>query len=86
MTFDVLRASPGREVAFVSGPPGRFVRVGSPCAGLVLDVNPPKLRANVVANAAGEASLHQFVPLAACGLGVQAVDVASCLTTEMLVL
>lgn len=86
MTFDVTSATPGGTVAFVSGPPGVWVKAGGLCAGITLAVNPPTLRASVSANAAGEVSVMQFVPAAACGLGVQAVDVASCTPTGMVVL
>lgn len=86
MTFDVTNATPGGTVAFVSGPPGVWVKVGGLCAGITLAVNPPTLRASVAANASGEVSVMQFVPAAACGLGVQAVDVASCTPTGMVVL
>jgi WD40 repeat protein len=86
MTFDVSNASPGGVVAYVSGPPGVWVKVGGACSGLVLAVNPPTIRASIVANAAGETTLVQFVPAGACGLGVQAVDAATCTPTGMVVL
>jgi WD40 repeat protein len=87
MDFDVTGATPGGVVAFVSGPPGVFVKPGPPCTGLTLDVSPPTLRAMIVADAAGNASVRgMFVPAGACGLGVQAVDVATCTPTGMVVL
>jgi len=87
MDFDVTGATPGGSLALFSGPPGVFVKPGPPCLGLTLDISPPTLRILLIADAAGTASLAGvFVPAAACGLGVQVVDITACMPTGMVVL
>ncbi|TAH35492.1 MAG: hypothetical protein EYC70_12600 [Planctomycetota bacterium] len=86
VTLDFSGATAGGTVAVVYGPGGVFTYNGSPCTGLMLDVNPPTLAVLMHADAAGMASLTVNAPPSAAGKTVQGVDVASCTTSNPVVL
>ncbi len=73
-------------VAFLYGQPGVFIKNGNPCNGLSLGISNPTLASMRTANGAGTATLSFNAPQGACGRTVQCVDVASCTTTNTLIL
>jgi hypothetical protein len=87
-TFTVTNATPLGIVAFFYGRPGSFTQSdpNKPCLGLVLDLRTPVLATMRVASAAGVATAATPVSTPGCGLGVQAVDVASCRRTNRVIL
>ncbi|KAA3614560.1 MAG: hypothetical protein DWQ01_00835 [Planctomycetota bacterium] len=79
-------ASPHGLLAVIYGQPGSFTNPNPPCQGLVVDLASPTLASLLTADNSGDANLHFFAPSGACGLSVQVVDVAACLTTNVVVL
>lgn len=91
MTLTVTGATPLKKVAFFYGFPGSFTNPNPPCVGLVMNIvglpgTTPTLIAVQTANIAGVATLSGNVPAALCGRTVQAVDVASCTTSNTITL
>lgn len=86
LTLIISDASPHGSVAIVYGPAGGFVKPTPPCQGLTLGVSPPSLGAVRTADAAGVATLNFNAPPGACGRSVQAVDVTTCVATNVIVL
>lgn len=82
----VAGATPGGTVLLLSGPAGSTTRGGPPCAGLTLAIAPPTLRAARTADGAGAVALSFNAPAGACGATVQAVDVAACAVSNVVVL
>jgi hypothetical protein len=81
----VVDATPGQHVQFASGttPGTRTVRRG-PCAGVQGDLQNPTPRFDLIANDYGIASTTIQATAPMCGAGlVQAIDVATCLTTSV---
>ncbi len=78
ITLMVAGATPGRGVAIAYGPAGSYTLTIPPCVGLVLDISSPTLGRILQADAAGAASLTFTVGGGACGVTVQAVDLATC--------
>jgi hypothetical protein len=81
----VVDATPGQHVQFASGttPGTRTVRRG-PCAGVQGDLQNPTPRFDLIANDYGIASTTIQATTPMCGAGlVQAIDVATCLTTSV---
>lgn len=80
MTFSVSGETAGGQIAFLYGPPGSFTQGGSPCAGTVVDVNPPTIAQNSTAT-----SVSGTVPAGACGtIRVQAVDISTCTVSNFI--
>lgn len=86
VTFTASGATPSRLVAFAYGNAGSFTLAIPPCAGLVLNIANPTLAALITANTVGEAVLSLTAPPGACGLTLQAVDVATCEKSNAVVL
>jgi len=84
--LDVTGATPNSNVALLYGNAGVFVKSGNPCSGLVLGIANPTLAAMLPSNGSGNATLAFNAPPAACGRTVQAVDVASCVATNTIIL
>ncbi len=91
MTLTVSGATPGGLVAMLYGVPGSYTYPGTPCTGIVLGIiNPngtaPTLATTQTANSAGVLVINFNAPASVCGLSVQAVDVASCTTSNIVTL
>jgi tricorn protease-like protein len=86
MVLTVAGASPGGPVAYLYGPSGIYTNPSMPCAGVVLNINPPNLGALDTADGAGGSVVNLSAPLAACGLTVQVVDLTTCVPTNSLIL
>ncbi len=79
-------ATANGSVAILHGPAGTFVQPTPPCQGLTLGVNPPTLGTVVSADGFGTAALNFNAPPGVCGRSVQAVDVTTCVATNVIVL
>ena len=88
MTFAFAGYTPSGIIAAVYGPAGAFVVPGGACAGLALGLLPINASSPILigADGAGAATVVQNVPAAGAGLSVQAVDVASCTGSGVIVL
>lgn len=86
VTLNVTNCTPGGNVAVIHGQAGASVRSGNPCNGMVLGILNPSFGGMLTANGSGSASLSFNAPAGACGRSVQAVDVASCTPTNVIVL
>ncbi len=82
----VQGASAHGKVALACGAAGNFTRAMPPCAGLFLCVMPPVRMAILDADLSGTAILHLSATAGLCGLSVQAVDGATCVATNVIVL
>lgn len=83
-TIELADGSPAGDVAFLRGSgPGSTVVPGGPCAGIVVDLAGPRLLAVVTADAAGGLEVVRDLPEAACGVTIQAVDLTSCSTSNV---
>ncbi len=87
MTFSISGATPSRAVAVVygAGDGPTTVPGGFPCAGTMLEVGGPGLAyQQFTADASGNVTVTTNVPAGACGsLRIQALDVASCATSNV---
>lgn len=86
MTFTATGCTPGGSVAFCYGfGTNLTIPNGNPCAGTVLNVGNPNFGYRTAnADASGVATLVANVPAAACRrVNVQALDVRSCLTSNV---
>lgn len=79
-------ASPWQLVAFGVGLPGSFTIPGGPCAGTVVDLDNPFLGGLANADGNGDVAVIVKVPAGVCGLSVQALDVATCSLSDLVVL
>lgn len=91
MTFTATGATPSGTVAFVWGTSGSFVIPGGyPCAGTMLGLTPllapPPGYALDAADGSGTAVFSVNVPPVGCGLLLQAVDLSTCTTTNVVTL
>lgn len=70
----------GAYAVFTSAAPGAFALPPGPCAGTTtgLDAAGFAVRATGLATAAGQATVSSPLPVAACGLKFQVLDVVSC--------
>ena len=89
MSFTASGVTPGGTVAFVWGNPGSFtIPPGKPCANMVLDLAPLLVPAPGYelgsGTPSGVATWQVQVPANACGLLLQAVDVTTCRTTNIM--
>lgn len=87
MDFLVGGATPGGTVAYLyARNTGSFVIPGGSCSGVQLGLaSPVRVYANATADASGKAQVSGTLPSAACGLYyAQAVDVATCATTNVI--
>lgn len=71
-------ASPGGQVVFLVGAPGPASVPSGPCAGTEIGLQAVRTVRVATADAAGRATLSGTTRAAACGLRVQAVDLATC--------
>lgn len=85
-TFSVTGATPFGAVGIAYGPVGSLTVAGGICAGMVLDIAPPTIAGIFGADVSGGVIFSASLPAGACGLGVQAVDVANCAPSNMVVL
>jgi len=85
LTFNVSGAGRFSRVAFLSGrSAASFVVPNGVCAGTTMGVSPPVLRAIVTTDGTGGLSLFVNLPPVACGtLYLQAVELGSCLTSNV---
>lgn len=86
ITLTIRYATAGGWVAIVHGPPGIYYKLTPPCLGLRLQIAPPSLGGILSADAAGVALSSLQIPANACGRSVQAVDVATCTASNVIVL
>ena len=74
------------DVEFACGAAGAFLKMNAPCEGTLLGITPPALTAMRTADGSGVAILVMNVSVALCGLSVQALDLTSCVPTNIVVL
>ena len=82
----VDRATPGGDVAFVSGVAGGRAQIpnGMACGGTVLSVGNPVLRLVQGTDPyTGSTTARSNVPAAGCGLAVQALDLRTCTVSNV---
>lgn len=86
ITIAVSGATPGGSVAIAwSTTTGTFTLPGGACAGTTLGLAGPNLLTLLTADAFGTAGFIVNAPPAACGLNLQAVDLASCTPSGVVV-
>lgn len=73
-------------VALIYGWPGSTTKPNGVCAGTTVGLSNPTLAIVIAANGAGAASLTFNAPAGACGRSVQAVDLSSCSTSNLVTL
>ena len=83
---EVLRAELAEVDPAAYGPAGTFIIPSGPCAGLSIDIGAPTLAGFFTANASGDLSISTTLPAGACGLTVQAVDMATCTKSNSITL
>lgn len=86
MAVQVSGCTPGGGVAIIYGQAGSHVKGGAVCNGTVVRITRPTLCAVLTADGSGNASKSFNAPPGACGLSVQAVDVSTCATSNVVVL
>lgn len=86
MTFDLDAVSPEGGVAFVHGTAGSSTLTTSACAGTTLDLAQPQLGAVVRASWLGTVTRTWPIAPATCGRSVQALDLRTCETSNVVVL
>lgn len=86
VTVTASGCTAGGSVAVLYGVSGNFVKNGAPCNGLTLGISAPTLGGILTANGSGSAAISFNAPSGACGLTVQAVDVATCTATNTITL
>ena len=85
-TLTASNCTAGGNVAFLYGAAGTYTKPNNPCQGVTLGISSPTLGTILTANGSGTASLTFNAPAGACGLTVQAVDVATCTPTNTVTL
>ncbi|MFG0330279.1 MAG: DUF4350 domain-containing protein [Phycisphaerales bacterium] len=86
VTADVSGATPGGNVAFIfaNGTGSVTIPSGNPCAGTVLDLNgSAQLIRTETADGSGNVTVSGSAPSGACGGYIQALDVATCTTSNV---
>ena len=63
---------------------GSFTVPGGQCPGLVLDLEQPRLLTTAMARGNGSLTFTRDIPPAACGTFLQAVDIVTCTTSNVL--
>jgi len=86
VSLTISQATAGQPVAILHGTEGYFLKTQPPCQGLLLEVTPPALATVRIADASGAVVLTTNAPVAACGRTIQAVDVATCTSSNVVVL
>lgn len=89
VTFQLTGASPFAPILVLTGTsPGTFViPAWVSCAGTILDVSSPKVRATLSSDVNGDLSFSVNLPAGACGaLSIQMVDFSACQSTNLLTL
>ena len=84
ITLVVSSDAPGQAVAMFFGPAGSFVQATPPCQGVELGIGQPQFGGLAVTNSLGVAPFPFVAPPGACGLRVQAVDLNTCTTTNVM--
>jgi tricorn protease-like protein len=84
--LSVQGATAHGRVAIACGATGNFTRAVPPCAGILLGVTPPVVKAILHADASGTAILNLNAGAGLCGRSVQAVDATTCTATNVIVL
>ncbi len=84
----VTNATPSSTVIFLYGPAGSFTQnsPNRPCQGVTVGISNPQVGAAVTTDGAGSVGLAVNAPPAACGKTLQVVDLASCMTTNTVIL
>ncbi len=84
VTASVSGATPNRRVTIFSAPSeGSDTVPGGPCAGTPLGLANPTVFARLTADASGQASIDRTLPGAVCTRVLQALDLASCRTSDV---
>lgn len=86
ISLTVQGATPSGKAAIACGAAGIFARATPPCAGVFLGVTPRAQTAILDADSSGTATLSVNAGAGLCGRSVQAVDVTTCLATNVIVL
>lgn len=82
----INNATPLGSLAIAHGTAGVFTIPSGPCIGLELDLATPTLAGFFNADVNGDLSLNFNVPAGLCGRSVQAVDMATCQASQVIVL
>lgn len=86
VTLSTAGGTASSAVALLYGNPGSTTKPSGTCAGTTVSLANPTLAAILVANGSGATSLSFNAPAGACGKTVQAVNIASCGTSNTIVL
>lgn len=78
--------TPSSSVAIIYGGPGSTTKPNGVCAGTTVSLSNPQLAAVIFANGAGSAGLSFNAPAGACGRSIQAVDLSTCQTSNVVIL
>jgi len=84
--FWISGGTPDGPLALLAGQSGSYVKPNQPCQGLTVGLSAPILLGILSADAVGSAQFPANAPPGACGRSVQAVDVATCSATNVIVL
>lgn len=86
--FNIFNATPNGQIAllFSTGPGDFVIPGGLQCAGTQLGLSNIGIRlvADATADANGEAVINGFLPAAACGGAIQAIDLTTCITSNVI--
>jgi len=82
----VRHATSNGRIAILYGNVGAFIKTSPPCQGTTLGIFPPRLGAIILANGIGTADLSVNATSAFCGYSVQAVDMSTCIPTNIVLL
>ena len=84
VTLSLSGATPLAAVGLLaSRNPGTFVVPGGPCPGVTVDLDQPRLLVRLQVDASGAATIVRNTAAGHCGTLLQAVDTASCQTSEV---
>ncbi len=84
VTLLVSGGTPGQAVAMLFGAAGSHVQTTGPCQGVELAIGQPQLGGIAITNSLGVAPFPFVAPAGACGLRVQAVNLATCTPTNVM--
>jgi probable HAF family extracellular repeat protein len=82
-TIGITGATPGGTVPLARGTPGSFIVPGGACAGTELGLASPRLLRTLTADGDGNINLNANLPPGACGVYLQALDLTTCDTSNV---
>ncbi|MDA1259624.1 MAG: hypothetical protein O3A20_03280 [Planctomycetota bacterium] len=86
ITLTTTGGTANSPVAMLYGAPGSTTKPGGVCAGTTVALSNPRIAVVVGSDGAGSASFSFNAPAGACGRSVQAVDLSTCGTSNVITL